>query len=329
MEANIRSKLFYKIKKQSALTSIAAFAVLFVLLAISANNFLTTGNWTNIIKQTAVVGCTAVGMTFVIITSGIDLSVGSIQAMCCVLCADVLSSYGTDVNSFGAIFLAVMVSVFAGIVMGAINGVLVAWVKIPAFIATLGMSGVAKGAALLYTNGGSISIREATFFRRISDGKFLGFPIPGLIMIALFVIGWVVLNKTRLGYYTFAVGGNEEASRLSGINTNVVKLMAYVIGGLCTGIASVILVGRLGAGQPIAGDGLEMDAIAAVVIGGTSLAGGKGSLFGTLVGAFVSVLIRNGLNLLNINAYWQQIAVGVAIVLAVTIDTSLSRRRRL
>lgn len=322
------SRFFEKIKKQRALTSIAAFAVLFIVLAFIANNFLTTGNWTNIVKQTAVVGVTAVGMTLVIITGGIDLSVGSINAFCCVICASVLSSYGTAANALGPIVLAIAASLLAGVLLGSVNGILVSLVKLPPFIVTLGMMGIARGMALLYTDGASISIREATDFRVISDGNLLGIPIPGVIMLAMFILGWILLNKIRLGYYIFAVGGNVEASRLSGINVNFVTYMVYAIEGLCTAIGAVILTGRLGAGQPIAGDGLEMDAIAAVVIGGTSLAGGIGSMFGTLVGAFVSILIKNGLNLLNINAYWQQIAVGVAVVFAVAIDITLSRRRK-
>lgn len=320
--------IFETIKKQRALTSITAFAVLFIILAFAANNFVTIGNWTNIIKQTAVVGVTAVGMTLVIITAGIDLSVGSIVAFCSVICASVLNSYGAEVNSFGPIALAIGCTLGAGFVLGSINGILVSIVQLPPFIVTLGMMGAARGMALLYTNGASISIREATAFRVISDGDVLGIPVPGLIMIGVFVVGWILLNKTQLGYYIFAVGGNVEASRLSGINVRFVKYAVYAIEGICTGIGAVILTSRLGTGQPVAGSGLEMDAIAAVVIGGTSLAGGIGSMFGTFVGAFVSILIKNGLNLMNINAYWQQIAIGVAVVCAVAIDTTLARKRK-
>ena len=321
-------KIFEKIKKQRALTSITAFAVLFLLLAIIARNFVTPGNWTNIIKQTAVVGVTAVGMTLVIITGGIDLSVGSMNAFCCVICASVLSGYGKEANSAIAIIIAVICCLAVGFALGSVNGILVSVVKLPPFIVTLGMMGAARGMALLYTNGASISIRESTVFRTISDGSVLGIPVPGLIMLGIFILGWILLNKTRLGYYIFAVGGNIEASRLSGIGVRSVIYAVYAIEGICTAIGALILTGRLGAGQPVAGDGLEMEAIAAVVIGGTSLAGGIGSMFGTLVGAFVSILIKNGLNLLNINAYWQQIAIGVAVVCAVAIDTTLSRQRK-
>lgn len=328
METTFVTRLVEKIKKQRSITSVAAFGVLFVVLAFTANNFLSSGNWSNIVRQTAVVGCTAVGMTFVIITAGIDLSVGAIQAFCCVLCAQTLVSFGERANTVGAIIAAIIVAVLCSVVLGAINGVLVSNLRLPAFIVTFGMMGAARGAALLYTNGGSISIREAPAFRIIAEGKLAGFPVPGIIMIVLFVVGWIVLNKSKFGYYVFAVGGNEEASRLSGINTKLVLLMVYVISGICTGIASVILVARLGTGQPISGDGLEMDAIAATVIGGTSLAGGRGSLFGTFVGAFFIILIKNGLNLLNINAYWQEIAVGVAVVIAVAIDATLSSKKK-
>lgn len=328
MEKSYATGILAKVKKQRSITSVAAFAVLFVILAFTANNFLSAGNWSNIVKQTAVVGCSAVGMTFVIITAGIDLSVGSIQAFCCVLCAQTLLNFGTDPNSPVAIISAIVVAVLCSAVLGAINGVLVANLKLPAFIVTFGMMGAARGAALLYTNGGSISIRDSPTFRGIAEARIVGFPVPGIIMIVLFAVGWILLNKTRFGYYVFAVGGNEEASRLSGINTKFVLLVVYIISGLCTGIGSVILVARLGTGQPISGDGLEMDAIAATVIGGTSLSGGRGSLFGTFVGAFFIILIKNGLNLLNINAYWQEVAVGVAVVVAVAIDATLSNRRK-
>lgn len=328
METSYMSIVFGKIRKQRSITSVVAFAVLFIILALTANNFLSSGNWSNIVKQTAVVGCTAVGMTFVIITAGIDLSVGSIQAFCCVLCAQTLVAFGDNSNSVAAIAAAILVSVLCSVILGGINGVLVANLRLPAFIVTFGMMGAARGAALLYTNGGSISIRESPTFRIIAEGKIAGFPVPGVIMILLFIIGWTILNKTRFGYYVFAVGGNEESSRLSGINTKLVLLIVYIISGICTGVASVILVARLGTGQPISGDGLEMDAIAATVIGGTSLAGGRGSLFGTFVGAFFIILIKNGLNLLNINAYWQEIAVGVAVVIAVAIDATLSSKKK-
>lgn len=316
-----------KMKKQRSLTSIVAFIALFVLLAIMADNFLTYGNWANIIKQTATVGITAVGMTFIITTGGIDLSVGSICAFCSVICADVLVGFGDQVNSPGAIMVAIIACVGVGFLLGSINGILVSLVDLPPFIVTLGMMGAARGMAFLYQDGASISIREATAFRAISDSSILGIPTPGIIMLCCFIVGWIVLNKTRLGYYVFAVGGNTEASRLSGIGVKRVKYSVYAIGGVCTGIGALILTGRLGAGQPIASEGLEMDAIAAVVIGGTSLAGGVGSMVGTLIGAFISILIKNGLNLLNINAYWQQILVGVVVVCAVAIDVTLSKKQ--
>ena len=287
-------------------------------LWIATPYFATAANLANVAEQSAVVGVIAIGMTCVILTGGIDLSVGSVVALAGVVIGSVLQR-GVPV------VLAVMLGGLAGIVAGALNGLMVTRGKLPPFIATLGMMSVARGAALMIGDGRPISgFPDA--LRVLSTGRPLGIPAPVLLMLALYAVAHVMLTRTVLGRYLYAIGGNEEASEMAGIHVHRYKTIAYTLSGLSAGVCAVLLVARLDSAQPVAGIGYELDAIAAVVIGGTSLLGGSGSVIGTLFGALIMSVLRNGLNLLGVSSYLQQVAIGVVIIAAVLIDMALRRR---
>jgi ribose transport system permease protein len=279
--------------------------------------FLTVSNLMNIAEQASINAVIAVGMTFVIIAAGIDLSVGSIVALSGVVLAGALQS---NVPVVPAILLGLGV----GALCGLSNGVLISYGKLPPFIATLGMMSVARGAALFYTDGRPVS-GFSPEFRSLATGAIAHIPSPVIIMIVLYVLAHGVLNRTRLGRYTYAIGGNEEAANLSGINTRMIKTMIYGICGMLSGLAAVILTARLNSAQPIAGMMYELDAIAAVVIGGTSLLGGEGKISGTLIGVLIMGILRNGLNLLGLSSFTQQVVIGCVIILAVLVDMALRR----
>ena len=282
-------------------------------------HFLTVSNLLNVAQQTSINAIIAVGLTFVIISAGIDLSVGSILAFSGVVIASIL-------NAGHPIPLAITAGLLVGLLCGSINGALIALGKLPPFIATLGMMSVARGAALLYTNGRPIS-GFSSEFRFIANGEIFSIPTSIFIMISIYIIAHFVLTKTKLGRYTYAIGGNEEAARLSGISVTFHKIMVYGICGLLSGLAAVILTARLNSAQPIAGIMYELDAIAATVIGGTSLVGGEGRVFGTLIGALIMGVLRNGLNLLGVSSFLQQAIIGSVIIIAVLIDMILKRRK--
>jgi ribose transport system permease protein len=292
--------------------------LLTVVLWISTPHFLTTANLLNVVEQSAIIGVVAVGMTFVILTGGIDLSVGSIVALAGVL-------FGLAVQAGVPVFAALPVAILAGAACGGANGALVTLGKLPPFIATLGMMSVARGVALLLSDGRPIS-GFPPGFRAIATERAAGLPLSAMIMLATYLVAHFILTRTTLGRYTYAVGGNEEAATLSGVNVRFVKSAAYVISGMLSALTSLLLIARLDSAQPIAGMAYELDAIAAVVIGGASLLGGSGSVLGTLVGALIMAVLRNGLNLLGISSYLQQVAIGVVIVVAVLVDMALRRR---
>lgn len=293
---------------------------LVIIFWIMSPYFLTVSNLLNITQQTSINAIIAVGMTYVIITAGIDLSVGSIMAFSGVVLASCLHA-GIPIPIAIAIGLAI------GFVSGLVNGLLISYGNLPPFISTLGMMSVARGAALLYTDGKPIS-GFSDSFRAISTGEFLHIPIPVIIMIVIYIIAHFVLNRTKLGRYTYAIGGNEEASILSGINTKYFKTIIYGICGMLSGLAAVLLTARLNSAQPIAGIMYELDAIAAVVIGGTSLMGGEGRISGTLIGALIMQVLRNGLNLLGVSSFIQQTIIGSVIIIAVLIDMYLKKQKR-
>lgn len=277
--------------------------------------FLTISNLLNIAQQTSINAIIAVGMTFVIISAGIDLSVGSIVAFAGVVMASALQA-GIPLP------LAITAGLITGTLCGIINGVLITFGKLPPFIATLGMMSVARGAALVYAEGRPISGFEANL-RNFAMGEFLLVPLPVLMMLVIYLAAHFVLQHTKFGRYTYAMGGNEEATKLSGVNVRFHKTMVYALSGLMSAIAAIILTARLNSAQPIAGMMYELDAIAATVIGGTSLMGGEGSVLGTLIGALIMGVLRNGLNLLGVSSFLQQIIIGAVIIIAVLVDTGL------
>ncbi|MTI60497.1 MAG: ribose ABC transporter permease [Firmicutes bacterium] len=294
------------------LSSLIGLIVLCTILAIISPAFLSVTNILNVLVQVAVISVIAAGSTFVILTGGIDLSVGSILGLCGVMTAAVLKSTGNPL-------LAVLTGVLLGAFLGLVNGVVISIGKVPAFVTTLGMMSVARGIAFIYTRGRPIS-GFPDGFRYIGSGYIGDIPFPVIEAIIIFLIAAYVLKKTPFGRYVYAIGSNEVATKLSGIKTNKYKIMVYAISGLLSGFAAIMFIGRINSGHPLAGDGYELDAIAAVVIGGTSLSGGKGTVFGTLIGALIMGVIRNGLNLLNVDAFWQGVVLGVVIVVAVLID---------
>lgn len=283
-------------------------------------HFLTVANLLNVAQQTAINAIIAVGMTFVIISAGIDLSVGSIVAFAGVVLASGLQA-GLPIP------LAVLAGLAAGWVCGLLNGLLITLGKLPPFIATLGMMSVARGAALVYAEGRPIS-GFAPAFRQIATGEILWVPVPVIIMICAYAAGGFLLARTKFGRYTCAMGGNEQATRLSGVNVRLHKTLVYGLCGVTSALAAVVLTARLNSAQPIAGIMYELDAIAATVIGGTSLMGGQGSLLGTLVGAFIMGVLRNGLNLLGVSSFLQQIIIGAVIISAVLIDAGLKSSQK-
>lgn len=282
--------------------------------------FLTPSNLLTIVQQTSINAIIAVGMTFVIITAGIDLSVGSILAFAGVVMASAL-------QADWPVPVALLVGLIVGSVCGLVNGALVTLGRLPPFIATLGMMSIARGGALMFTRGRPISGFDDGF-RSLATGRILFAPAPTLIMLGVYAIAHLLLTRTRFGLYTYAIGGNEQATHLSGINVRFHKTLVYVLSGLTSGIAAVILTARLNSAQPIAGFTYELDAIAATVIGGTSLMGGQGTLVGTLIGALIMGVLKNGLNILNVSSFLQQVIIGSVIILAVLVDTTLKLQKK-
>lgn len=301
-------------------TLIGLFIVIVVFWVLSPY-FLTVSNLLNIAEQTSINAIIAVGMTFVIISAGIDLSVGSIVAVSGVVMAGFLAGGQSEP-------VAILIGLGVGALCGLTNGLLISYGRLPAFIATLGMMSVARGAALFYTEGRPIS-GFSPGFRILATGEVAYVPAPVIFMAIIYLVAYFILNRTKLGRYTYAIGGNEEAANLSGINTRIVKTAIYGLSGLLSALSAVILTARLNSAQPIAGMMYELDAIAAVVIGGTSLLGGEGRISGTLIGAFIMGILRNGLNLLGLSSFTQQIIIGSVIILAVLVDMALRKERKL
>lgn len=301
------------------LGTVAGLIALSLLLWALTPYFLTVSNLLNVLEQTAINAVIAAGMTFVIISGGIDLSVGSLVAL-----AGVVLALGLQAGWPGPVAIAAAVAV--GSAFGVLSGLAITWGRLPPFIATLGMMSVARGSALLFTDGRPISGFGAGF-RTLATGRVLGIPAPVLVTVAVYVLAHLVLQRTRFGRYVYAMGGNEEATRLSGVSVRFHKTAVYAVSGLASAIAAVLLTARLNSAQPIAGMMYELDAIAAVVIGGTSLMGGDGALGGTLIGALIMGVLRNGLNLLGVSSFVQQVVIGLVIVFAVLIDTALKPRK--
>lgn len=288
------------------------FAAVVLFFSMSSRYFLTTNNILNILVQSSLIAIIAVGQTFVILTGGIDLSVGSIVAF---------TSVGVGLMLVGGvpIWLAIILGSLIGAAVGFVNGVAVTYGKIPAFIVTLGMMSIARGAALALNSGRPVSGLPFSF-DLVASTRIFGIPIFVFYMLAVYLVGYVVLYKLRLGRYLFAIGGNRKSTKLAGINVKKYEASAYIISGLLAGLGGVLLTARLNYATPLSGSAYELDTIAATVIGGTSLSGGEGGLFGTLIGALLLGTLRNGLTLMNVVSYYQQIIIGSVIILAVFYD---------
>ncbi|PYR62028.1 MAG: ribose ABC transporter permease [Acidobacteria bacterium] len=299
--------------------AIAGLVGLCVLLWALTPHFLTVSNALNVMEQTSINAIVAVGMTFVIVSGGIDLSVGSLVAFSGVVLAAALKAGWPAPAAVGA-------ALAVGAACGLANGLVIALGRLPPFIMTLGMMSVARGAALMFTDGRPISGFDAPF-RAIAVSRIAGVPAPILITLLIYGAAHLVLARTRFGRYVYGIGGNEEATRLSGVAVHFHKTMIYVVSGVMSAVAAVLLTARLNTAQPIAGIMYELDAIAAVVIGGTSLSGGEGTLGGTLIGALMMGVLRNGLNLLGVSSFLQQLVIGLVIVVAVLVDTLLKEKK--
>ncbi|MCU1675785.1 MAG: ribose transporter permease [Frankiales bacterium] len=300
----------------------ASLIVIFGFFSIASPNFLNYSNVTAILFSTVVIGTLALGTTFVIITGGIDLSIGTGMALCAVVSGVLIVNTGLPVP------LGVLGAVLFGGLLGLVNGLTISLLKLPPFIATLAMMLVAQGLALVISHSRPIYFSATPEYSKISTGNI----IPGvklqnavIILAVLAVISGLLLNRSVLGRYTYSIGSNEEATALSGINTRKWKIMIYTLAGLFTGMAGVLISARLGSAQPATGAGYELQAIAAVVIGGTSLAGGKGSIVGTVIGALIISVLNNGLQIMSIPQEWQNVILGVVILVAVYAD--MARRR--
>jgi inositol transport system permease protein len=314
------------------------FFVMFVGMSVLSDAFLHPRNLVNVIRQISVVGMIAIGVTMVIITTGIDLSSGSVLALAAVFAASLAQQPGWHDAKYPGLMLPVIVPIAValaiGLLCGVINGSLIARFKIPPFIATLGMMTVARGFALLYSDRPVSGLRDSYNF--IGQGEIfkvfpvpnqppLGLPIPIIILAVVAISAHVMLNHTRFGRHIYATGGNEQAALISGLNVGRIKIGVYAIAGLLAGLAGLVLSSRIGSGQPGLGVGYELDAIASAVIGGTSLSGGVGTIWGTIIGALIIGVLNNGLDLLNVSAYWQTIIKGSIIVVAVIIDERKNR----
>lgn len=299
------------------------FGMLMVLILIAAilsalsPRFLTLGNLMNVARQVSINGVVAAGMTVVILSGGIDLSVGSVVALTGALAAGTLAVSGNP-------WLSMLVGLGAGALLGAINGIFIAWPKLPPFIVTLAMMALARGLTLVYTGGRPIMF-DSPVYDLLGSGYFLGVPVPVMLMIAVYLAAYFLLNATRFGRYVYAIGGNEQACRLSGISVDKIKVAIYATGGLLAGLSGIILTARLISAQPTAGVGYELDAIAAVILGGTSLSGGEGGVGSTVVGALIIGVLANGLNLLDVSPFYQEVAKGLVILVAVILDWLIHR----
>ena len=290
-----------------------------VFLSIFSKNFLTADNLFNVLKQTTLVAIIAIGQTYVIISGGIDLSVGYSMTLCSMLLA-----YGLKAGM--PVVLIVPLAMLSSVAVGALNGLLITRLRIPAFIITLGMTNIVKGIILVMSQGYIVSLKDP-FIIWLGQGNIGTIPVMVIVMALLMIFFAFILNRTVFGSHVKSIGGNETAARLSGIRADRKRIAVYTLCGLLCGIAGIIVTGRLNGGNPNAAGTYDMDSIAAVIVGGTSMAGGSGSILGTLLGALIMILIRNGLVLLRVNMYWQTVAIGVVIISVCAIDAFSQRKK--
>lgn len=303
--------------------SLMALVALCIVLSLLSEPFLTAANGLNVLRQVSVNICISTGMTLIILTGGIDLSVGSILAFCGAITAGLLKTGirlpSADLFIGFTLLGALLGSLIVGGILGWFNGFAITKFKVPPFVATLAMLSIARGLTMLYTGGKPISDLGSNF-AFIGSGSFIGLPVPVWIALVVVLISAFITTKTKLGRYIYAIGGNETAAKFSGIRIKRIKLIVYILGGVMAAIGGIIVTSRLNSAQPDAGISYELDAIAAVVIGGTSLNGGKGTIWGTVIGAVIIGVLNNGLVLLNVSPFWQQVVKGFVILLAVAID---------
>ena len=318
--SKLKGKIFNPATRQKLL-AFGSLIALMVFFSFASPNFMQGDNMVAILQATAVNGVLAIAVTFVIITSGIDLSVGTLMTFCSVMAGVFLTYWGFP------LMIGVAAAIFFGALCGLVSGFLIAKLKIPPFIATLGMMMLLKGLALVIAGTKPIYFNDTPNFTSIAQDSLIGelipaLPIPNAVLILLIVavVASLILNKTILGRYTFALGSNEEAMRLSGVNTDFWKIVVYTLNGAICGVAGLLIASRLNSAQPALGQGYELDAIAAVVIGGTSLSGGTGTILGTLIGAFIMSVLTNGLRIMSVAQEWQTVVTGLIIILAVYTD---------
>lgn len=301
-------------RKSPVFYPLLGFIFIFIMMAFINDNFLTTNNLSNVARQVSINAIIAVGMTCAILTGGIDLSVGPVMALSGTIAAGLMmAGFPPEIGILGGLLV--------GALFGGLNGAFVAYAKMPPIIVTLATMGIARGLGLIYTGGYPISglPKEFAFFGR---GDVMGIQTPIIVMVVVYIFAYILLNKTPIGRYIYAIGGNEEAARLSGVRVSRYKLMVYTISGFTAAIAGMVLTSRLMSGQPNSGVGFELDAIAAVVLGGTAIAGGRGAIMGTLVGAMLLGVLNNGLNLMGVSPYVQNVIKGAIILLAIYISRS-------
>ncbi len=299
-------------KNLSKYQSLIGLIIFSIIIAILNPNFMTPDNVRNVLRQTSINAIIASGMTFIIITGGIDLSVGSTFAFASVVLAKLVGSGMPPA-------LALVFGLVVGALIGMMNGMIIAKAKLQPFIVTLSTMTIISGLTLIITQGKPVSV-DLGALAWIGSGSIFTIPVPVIIMIIIIVICYFILTKTTIGRYVYAVGSNEESAKLSGVNVDRVKIFVYTLTGLLAALAGIIIMARLSSAQPNAGEGYELDAIAAVVLGGTSLTGGVGNVTGTIVGALIIGVLNNSLNLMNVSSYYQLLAKGVVILVAVLID---------
>lgn len=318
MNESKTSKGFQLSQITQKLGPLLGLVILIIIVSVLNPSFLEPLNILNLLRQVSINALIAFGMTFVILTGGIDLSVGSILALSSAFVANMM------VAGFDPI-LAIIIGCLLGGVMGMINGLMITKGKMAPFIATLATMTIFRGLTLVYTDGNPITgLGDSLTFQLFGRGYLLGIPVPAITMVITFAILWVILHKASFGRKTYAIGGNEKASIVSGIKVSRVKIMIYSLAGMLAALAGAILTSRLNSAQPTAGTSYELDAIAAVVLGGTSLSGGRGRIVGTLIGALIIGTLNNGLNLLGVSSFYQMVVKGIVILIAVLIDRKKS-----